>query len=111
MTLMALGSVIVRLGNPPTIYGTGRVCEHVGCYTNLSQYNKGGSKGPDYCWHHSPAKHSRVRGRSPSELMSKKSNVVNHCKMCLHQDGATTKILVNGIVHVKGEYGGADCEE
>ena len=112
MTLMALGSVIVRVGAAPEVYSTGRVCNYAGCLTPLSKYNKGDPKGKKhYCWHHSPSKQVRVRGRSPSELMKKESNVVNHCRACSFKNNLTTKVLVNGVVHVKGEYGGADCEE
>ncbi len=111
MTLMTLGSIPVRVRKVPKVYGIGRVCGLLGCETRLSQYNKGDPKGTDYCWRHSPFGHARVRGKSPAEMMSKKSNVVNHCKSCSHQDGLSTKILVNGVVHVRGRNGGANCEE
>ncbi len=111
MSMLALGSIPVRVGNVPKVYGIGRICGTLGCKTELSQYNEGDPKGTDYCWYHSSSKHARVRGKSPSELMSKKSNVVNHCKVCSHQDSLSTKILVNGVVHVRGRNGGANCEE
>lgn len=38
-------------------YGTGRVCEHEGCDTRLSRYNKA-----THCFAHAPLKYPLVRG-------------------------------------------------
>ena len=42
-------------------YPEGRVCDHPGCETKLSTYNR-----RDRCWAHAEMKVPRLRGRKPA---------------------------------------------
>ncbi|MBK5226884.1 MAG: hypothetical protein ABI571_05535 [Actinomycetota bacterium] len=42
-------------------YAEGRICDHPGCETRLSTYNR-----RDRCWAHAEMKVPRLRGRKPA---------------------------------------------
>jgi hypothetical protein len=52
------GSAIRGMTRPSRRYATDRVCNHPGCETRLSQYNR-----RDHCYAHAPVRFPRVRGR------------------------------------------------
>jgi hypothetical protein len=51
------GSRPRELPRPNRTYGSGRVCEHEGCPTRLSIYNKA-----RFCWQHAPVRYPLGRG-------------------------------------------------
>jgi hypothetical protein len=51
------GSKPRELPRPNRTYGQDRVCEHEGCETRLSVYNK-----DRFCWQHTPVRFPLVRG-------------------------------------------------
>lgn len=97
------------IGKVPKTYGSGRTCSSEECNTRLSIYNK-----YDKCSLHQPRKSIRIRGRTPSEIMENE-NVVQSCEDCISRLGSvfdeTSKVLVDGVVHVQGVGGKATfCE-
>ena len=101
-----LGSAKLDFGKSPKIYSNTRICIHSECQTVISRYNK-----YDLCWFHTPPGHSRIRGRAPAEMIRGESSAVKDCRNCSSQLLVSTKILIDGIVHIRGENGGASCEE
>lgn len=51
------GSRPRELPRPNRVYREGRVCEHDGCETRISKYNKA-----TFCWAHAPVRYPLTRG-------------------------------------------------
>lgn len=106
MTVTVSGSAKLDFGKSPKTYSDARTCTKLDCQTIISRYNKS-----DLCWFHAPVSHARIRGRTPAEMIRGESSAVKDCRNCSSQLMVSTKILVDGVVHVRGENGGASCEE
>ena len=55
-------------GQAPSRFQSDRVCTEPGCHTRVSIYNRN-----DTCFHDSPIRFPRVRGRLPRDIPSRES--------------------------------------